>query len=90
MVVLEGMSQGLAVVVTDAGGPAEIVDHGVTGLVVAPRRPADLAAALLDLCGDEELRLRLGRAARRVVAERYSCGQVVCALEAVYDASCRS
>ena len=43
MVVLEGMSQGLAVVVTDAGGPAEIVDHGVTGLVVAPRRPADLA-----------------------------------------------
>ena len=38
-----GMSQGLAVVVTDAGGPAEIVDHGVTGLVVAPRRPADLA-----------------------------------------------
>ena len=38
-----GMSQGLAVVVTDAGGPAEIVDHGVTGLVVAPRRPAVLA-----------------------------------------------
>jgi glycosyltransferase involved in cell wall biosynthesis len=49
------------------------------------RRPG---AALLDLCGDEEL--RLGRAARRVVAERYSWGQVVCALEAVYDASCRS
>ena len=50
-----------AVVVTDAGAIAEIVDNGVTGLVVPPRDHVALAAAIVRLLGDPELRAEMGR-----------------------------
>jgi glycosyltransferase involved in cell wall biosynthesis len=67
---LEAMSLGLAVIVTDASpGPLEVVEHGVSGLVVPSDNPAALAAALFQLAGDPDLRCRLGAAAKeRIVA----------------------
>lgn len=62
---LEAMAAGLAVVVTDASpGPLEVVEHGVSGLVVPSDDPEALAAALERLAGDPDLRSRLGAAAR--------------------------
>lgn len=63
-VVLEGMAAGLPVVAAKAGGPAELIDDGVSGLLVPPGNPAALAAALAVLATDAGLRLRLGEAAR--------------------------
>ncbi len=65
--IAEGMSFGKPAVVTSAGGIPEIVQHGVTGLVVPPGDPASLAGALLDLLNSPELARRLGVKAR----ERY-------------------
>lgn len=62
-VVVEGMRAGCAVVAADAGGPAEIVESEVDGLLVAPRHD-DLVRALDRLIGDRGLRIRLGERAR--------------------------
>ena len=68
-VVLEGMAAGLPVITTTEGGPAELVEHGVTGLQVPARDAAALAEALSMLAGDPDLRCRLGAAARAKVGE---------------------
>ncbi len=64
-VVVEGMAAGLAVVASDAGGPAEVITHGCDGVLVAPSDPDALAQALLDLAGDADGRHALGVAARK-------------------------
>ena len=58
------MSQGLAVIVSDASpGPLEVVAHERTGLVVASGEVLPLVSALNRLMCDQSLRTRLGQAA---------------------------
>lgn len=64
LVYLEAAAHGLPVVAHDVGGVAEAVVDGVTGLLVPPERPAQLAAAFEKLIHDPELRRRLGTAGR--------------------------
>ena len=67
---LEAMAVGLAVVVTDASpGPLEVVEAGVTGLVVPSDEPASLADALDRLAAQPQLRERLGAAARETLRQ---------------------
>lgn len=67
--VLEAMSQGLPVIVSDAQtGLADIVRHGETGLVVPVGSVHELARAMMDLARDAEQRRRLGAAGRDAVA----------------------
>ncbi len=63
MTLLDAQRRGLPVVAADAGGVADIVDHGVTGLVVAPGDPDALCRAIDRLVGDPVLRAAMGRAA---------------------------
>ncbi len=67
-VVLEGMSAGLPVVASGAGGPAEIVAHGRTGFLYQPGDAEALAERLLLLGRDPTLRRRIGAAARMQTA----------------------
>jgi glycosyltransferase involved in cell wall biosynthesis len=67
-VVVEGMAAGLPVVAAGAGGPTEVIDHGVNGLLFPPSDVTALSGALHQLEGDAALRGRLGAAARRRVA----------------------
>jgi glycosyltransferase involved in cell wall biosynthesis len=55
------MAAGLPVVATRVGGIPEIVEHGVTGLLVPARDPEALASALVALAADPALRERMGR-----------------------------
>jgi glycosyltransferase involved in cell wall biosynthesis len=64
LVYLEASAHGLPVVAHDVGGVSEAVLHGVTGLLVPPDRPAQLAAAFEQLVFDETLRRRLGESGR--------------------------
>ena len=68
---LEAMAVGLPVVVTDVGGMREAVTDGVHGFVVPPRDPAALAAALLELAADGELRRKMGDEGRRRAVEEF-------------------
>jgi phosphatidyl-myo-inositol dimannoside synthase len=64
LVYLEAAAHGLPVVAHDIGGVSEAVSDGVTGFLVPPQRPAQLAAAFERLIHDEPLRKKLGAAGR--------------------------
>jgi glycosyltransferase involved in cell wall biosynthesis len=82
--IIEGMICGLPMVVTDVGGNAEAVVHGVTGLVVPARDPEALGQALLQLCQDPERRSRMGKAGQKRAHSHYSIEACVAAYEALY------
>jgi glycosyltransferase involved in cell wall biosynthesis len=64
------MGCGTPVIVSDGTpGPLEVVEHGVTGLVVPVNDAVALAAALRLMLSDAPLRRRLGTAARERVLE---------------------
>jgi glycosyltransferase involved in cell wall biosynthesis len=63
-VVLEAQASGLPVVVTDSGGPRELMVPGETGVVVAANDKKDLIRAMRILSEDHEHRTRMGLAAR--------------------------
>jgi glycosyltransferase involved in cell wall biosynthesis len=81
---LEAMSCGRAVVATTAGGTPEAVSDGRTGLLVPPKQPDALAAALRRLAEDDRLRLALAANAAREVRERFDFDGYVDRLEARY------
>jgi glycosyltransferase involved in cell wall biosynthesis len=74
--ILEAMACGLAVVATDTGGTAEIIEHGVNGLLCAPDDADALARMVRTLRQDAELRRRLGARARVTIAERFNASRV--------------
>jgi glycosyltransferase involved in cell wall biosynthesis len=63
MVVVEAMSQRLPVIATPVGCARALIAHDKTGLIVEPRRPDLLAAAMKRMVGDSQLRWRLAEAA---------------------------
>ncbi|MEA2585302.1 MAG: D-inositol-3-phosphate glycosyltransferase, partial [Thermomicrobiales bacterium] len=85
---LEAMACGVPVVGADVGGIAFTVLHGETGLLVPPRSPAALAAALRGLLANPERRARLGAAGRRRVEAEFSWRVVAERTAALYAAVC--
>jgi glycosyltransferase involved in cell wall biosynthesis len=81
---LEAMAHARPVVATGVGGLLDLVVDGETGLVVPPRDPAALRAALERLLADGELRRRLGAAGRERARERFSWDVVTDATVAAY------
>lgn len=65
LVVVEAMSMGTPVVATAVGGPAEVIDDGVNGRLVPPRRADLWSGAIEELLADEGLRRRLSCEGRR-------------------------
>ena len=61
----EAAASGLPVVAPAAGGPADLVDHGVTGYLVTPLSATALAVAVARLAADPGLRASYGAAGRR-------------------------
>ena len=69
---LEAMALGAAVVATDIPGSRDVVHHRTDGLLVPADDTEALGQAIRGLLEDDELRERLGRAARRRIAQRYT------------------
>ena len=66
----EAAASGLPVVAPAVGGPLDLVDHGLTGYLVAPGDAGALAGAVARLAGDPRLRLAMGRAGREKMMGR--------------------
>ncbi|MFD5109178.1 GT4 family glycosyltransferase PelF [Streptomyces cinereoruber] len=79
---IEAMSCGRATVSTDVGGVREAV--GDTGIVVPPREPAVMAAALSALLRDGARRAELGRLARQRVVDRFTLRRSVDGFRRIY------
>lgn len=80
----EAMALGKPVVASAAGGNPELVGDGVSGLLVPPRDPPALAAAVERLLGDPVLASRLGGAARDRVVAGFSTDVRLDRIEALY------
>ncbi len=84
---VQAMASGLPLVATRSGGPEEIVTDGVDGLLVPRADPAALAAGMLRLAGDSELRARLGTAARASARAKFSLAKMLESYEEIYRAA---
>lgn len=82
---LEAQAAGLPVVASHAGGIPEAVADGLTGILVPPARPDELAAALVDLLGDDAKRRQLGAAGPDWVARNFSIERMVSGNLEVYE-----
>jgi glycosyltransferase involved in cell wall biosynthesis len=82
---LDAMACGKPVVATRAGGIPEVVEDGVTGLLVPPRDHTAMADALVQLLTDDELRARMGAAGRARVQEKFTAEQMVRSTLRVYE-----
>jgi glycosyltransferase involved in cell wall biosynthesis len=84
---LEAQSCGVPVVATRVAAVAEVVDDGVTGLLVAPEQPEAIAQAVLRLVDDEALRAAMGAAGRAAALERFDVERVADTYVSAYEAA---
>jgi len=89
LTVAEAMAAGLPVVATGAGGLADVVLDGQTGLLIEKEDPPSLADAMTKLAQNAELRLRLGAAGRKRVEDHFTIDRLVGAYEGLYVEVCR-
>ena len=85
LVCLEAMSAGRGVVGSRAGGMAEMLDGGNAGRLASPRRPEELAAAIVELLQNPSLRAQLGQTARQRVLTEYNVERIAALQEAGYQ-----
>jgi glycosyltransferase involved in cell wall biosynthesis len=82
---LEAMATGLPVVATRSGGPQEVIEQDVSGVLVPIEDPDALAAALLRTLESPEFRVKLGAAARERVVDSFSLEAVLRQYAALYE-----
>jgi glycosyltransferase involved in cell wall biosynthesis len=76
-VVLEAMAAGRAIVCTDNGGMAELVDYGNYGVLVPPKSPRDIAQRVITLLDNPTQRHELGKKAREIGLNRFEPATVI-------------
>ena len=82
--IMEAMAVGLPIVTTRHGAIDELVEHGVSGWLVAERDVSGLAERLAHLVDDPGAGVRLGIAGRARIAQEFDAAKLVERLEALY------
>ncbi len=82
---LEAMACGVPVVASAVGGMLDTVVHDVTGLLVKPDRPDEVARAVNSLLRDDFLRQSMGAAGRDRARVRYSWDRIAADSHRIYD-----
>jgi len=85
LVPLEAMASSLPVIASTVGGGAELIDHGRSGLLVAPRAVDEWARAVDGLLADEAGRRQMGEAARERILANYTIEAMTRQTVAVYE-----
>ena len=86
-VLVEAMATGLPVVSTRVSGIPELIHNEETGLLVAPRDPVALAAAIGRLLADPPLRTQLGVRGRQLVEDRFDARTNISTLKQIFAAA---
>jgi glycosyltransferase involved in cell wall biosynthesis len=85
LTILEAMALSRPVVASRVGGIPEMIEDGVTGLLVPPHDPDALAAAIIRLLRDHPYADMLARAGHDLVHDRFCIELMVKAIETIYD-----
>jgi L-malate glycosyltransferase len=88
--VLEYLAAGLPTAASQVGGNSEIIQDGVTGLLVPPQNSAALGAALLQLLHDPDAAIAMGTRAREFVAANFSFERMIEKTDQLYSELLRS
>jgi glycosyltransferase involved in cell wall biosynthesis len=88
--ILEAMALSRPVVASDVGGIPEMIEDGVTGLLVPHDQPDMLAAAIVRLLTDHALADTIARAGHDLVHDRFCIELMVKEIEGIYDQGARS
>lgn len=75
--VIEAMCQGVPPVVADSGGSPELIEDGISGIVVPPRSVAALTEAINSLIENHAKRINMGAKAKQRIEEHFSPEQTV-------------
>jgi glycosyltransferase involved in cell wall biosynthesis len=81
---IEAMAAGRPVVATRVGGLPDLISDRKTGVLVPPRDPTALAAAVLELLRDEPFARALGQTASAAVVERFATARLLRDIQALY------
>tara|TARA_R110000744_G_scaffold32935_6_gene76804 strand:+ start:1919 stop:4195 length:2277 start_codon:yes stop_codon:yes gene_type:complete len=84
-VITQAMKHGKAVITSNLGAMADIIDHNETGLLVTPGDVLELTKAIKDLLSDEEKRNLLGNNAKKKADNNYNSTKVYEELSKLYD-----
>jgi glycosyltransferase involved in cell wall biosynthesis len=90
LTILEAMALARPVVASNVGGIPEMIEDGVTGLLVPPQDPPALAAAIARLLRDHQLADVIGRAGHDLTHDRFCVQLMVSAIQALYDEGARA
>ena len=85
MVLLEYMACGIPAVATRVGGNVELIQDGLTGLLVPPGNPDKLAEGILKLLDNDLLRETIIKNARNEVLKRYDWRVKIKEIETYYE-----
>ncbi len=88
MVVAEAFAAGTPVIASRIGALADLVEDGVTGLLVTPGDPAELARAMARILADPQAARRMGRAARAAYLRDWTEEATTAALLSIYRRAC--
>ena len=84
-VLLEAAEAGLPVVATNVGGIPDIIEPGRTGLLVPPKDPVAMRAAIVELINNPKKRETLGLALKEKVSRQFSLAQMLEKTIALYE-----
>jgi len=89
-VLFDSMATGVPVVATRVGGIPEVLEDGLTALLVPPSDPQDLASAIGEILSNPARAAAIGRAAQLAVGTRFGLPRMARAMEELYtDLLCR-
>lgn len=89
LAIVEAMAAGVPVVASNAGGPAEIIEHGKSGLLIRPGDIAELEDGLRLLLKDPDVRWRMAEQGQLRAKKRFDLERVVTQVEEVYARAVR-
>ncbi len=72
IVLLEAMAMSKPIVACRVGGVPEVIKDGVTGILVPPKDSRSLAVALLKILKNDQIKVRLGMSARKIVETQFT------------------
>ena len=81
---LEAMRAGCPVIVTNVGSNDELVEDGMSGLIVPPKRPDLLSQAVIKMLSDSSTRLAMGRCAKQRMVREFSLNSMMQKYDVLY------
>jgi glycosyltransferase involved in cell wall biosynthesis len=85
LVAIEGMAAGKPVIATAAGGILDIIQDGVTGMLVPCKDSGSMAKAIIELALNKKKAEQIGLASRQRIAEKFTINHQAAAVEKLYD-----